>query len=148
MAKIKTCFWCLKPFDKQISFDKEKDTMEFSSYDLCEDCKKMLGNNIHVIGVASQQMLKSQPALFFGKNGESYYPTGSMFVATNEWIMDFLRENDSSELADAIIRNRVFTIPQELMDVLIEKFKDEDVNQMVEDPDLIEKQSEGIISKE
>ena len=148
MAKIKTCFWCLKPFDKKINFDKEKDTMEFSSYELCEECKKILGSNIHVIGVTSQQMLKSQPALFFGKHGESYYPTGSMFVATDEWVKDFLCGNGSDELTDTIIKNRVFTIPQELMDVLVEKFKEEDVNEIVDDPDLIEKQGEGVISKE
>lgn len=148
MAKVETCFWCLQPFDKKIKFDKAKDTMEFSGYLLCEDCKKMLGNNIHVIGVDQKQIINKQPALFFGKNGESYYPTGSMFIATDEWVKDFLHGNDADGLSEKILKNRVFTIPQELMDVLIEKFEDEDVDQMIDDPDLIEKQGEGTISKE
>lgn len=146
MAQKQVCFWCLKPFDENETFDKEKDQMLFMGYTPCARCQEILNKGIHVMGVQNEPMMKDQPAISTDNDGKPLYPTGSMMAAPEEWVRDFLDRPEDEPLLKAVLEQRVMMLPSQIMDdilVQIEEMEKKQGSQLVEDQELIEKQQNG-----
>lgn len=139
---IDTCFWCLKPFDKNIEFDKEKDTMCFKGYKPCPTCNELFSKGIQVLGVSKEQTIPNQPAMTVDKDNNSLYPTGRMFLAPIEWVMEFLA--DEPDTLAEVIKHKVLLLPDHVVEQALSELDKTDSG-FVEDEDLIQKQQNAKI---
>lgn len=117
--RIERCFWCGKPKSGEIRETEEtiKNSV-INNYEPCDACKASFGNGIHVIGVTKEPIVKSMfPISKDEKN--TLYPTGSMFVANEEFIKEMLSDESEKELLDAVLKERVLMIPNELCDQIV-----------------------------
>lgn len=142
---IDTCFWCLKPMDKNIAFDKEKDTMLFNGYKPCPNCNNLFSKGIQVLGVSKERIIPNQPAMTVDKENNSLYPTGNMFIAPEEWVQEFL--SDNQDMLKAVMEHKVLLLPNDTVEKALEIFDKEDSG-IIEDKDLIQKQQDGKIQTE
>lgn len=118
--RIERCFWCGKPKSGEIIKETEE-TIKHSvinNYEPCDACKASFGNGIHVIGVTKEPIVESMfPISKDEKN--TLYPTGSMFVANEEFVKEMLSDESEKELLDAVLKERVLMIPSELCDQIV-----------------------------
>lgn len=142
------CFWCLKPFDKNETFDKEKDTMRFSTYTPCETCQELFSKGIHVIGVDEQPRIQGQPAMSKTQDGKELYPNGTMFLASKEWVEQFLDQPEDKEYLENVLKEKVMLLPSSLLDRIIESFNEEDKEDknLIEDEEILESTNEVELS--
>ena len=121
MAKelIDRCFWCGKP--KSGAITETEDTIRNSvinNYTPCDACKKSFNGGIHVIGVTTEPIIKGMfPISKDEKN--TLYPTGSMFIANNEFIKDMLSEDSEKELLENVLRERIIMIPNDVCEKIV-----------------------------
>lgn len=117
--RIERCFWCGKPKDGAI--EETEETIKNSvinNYEPCDACKASFGDGIHVIGVTKQPIVQNMfPISKDDKN--TLYPTGSMFVANEEFIKDMLSDENEKELLDAVLKEKVLMIPNELCEQIV-----------------------------
>lgn len=117
--RIERCFWCGKPKSGEIKETEEtiKNSV-INNYEPCDTCKASFGNGIHVIGVTKEPIVKDMfPISKDDKN--TLYPTGSMFVANEEFIKEMLSDESEKELLEAVLKERVLMIPNELCDQIV-----------------------------
>lgn len=117
--RIERCFWCGKPKSGEIKETEEtiKNSV-INNYEPCDACKASFGNGIHVIGVTKEPIVKDMfPISKDDKN--TLYPTGSMFIANEEFIKEMLSDESEKELLEAVLKERVLMIPNELCDQIV-----------------------------
>lgn len=142
---VDTCFWCLKPIDKTIKFDKEKDTMSFKGYKPCPTCTKIFSNGIQVLGVSKEQTIINQPAMTIDKDNNPLYPTGRMFLADNNWVCEYLK--DEPDILSEVIKQKVLLLPDKVVEEGLSMLNKTDSG-YVGDEDLIQKQQTAQINIE
>ncbi len=117
--RIERCFWCGRPKNGEI--EETEETIKNSviaNYQPCDACKKSFSDGIHVIGVTTEPIVKGMfPISKDEKN--TLYPTGSMFVANEEFIRDMLSDENEKELLENVLQDRVLMIPNELCEQIV-----------------------------
>lgn len=123
-ATIPRCFWCgrdknmialMGKIDRQ---DSQAPMGVIMDYEPCDECKELFSKGIHVIGVTDKPVVKGMfPILQDDKN--TFYPTGSMFVAKEEFIERFLKANDSEEMLEDVLEKKVLLMPSTLVDEIV-----------------------------
>ena len=130
--EIEICFWCGRPKDKNIELtdgdiENGKYVPRITSYIPCDDCKKIIGNNIHVIGVSKKPIIKDMFPI--SKDGEDFlYPTGSMFVAGDDFVMDVLSGDENKEIRENVLKERILLLPEEVVTDIIHKMRKDNKN--------------------
>lgn len=117
--RIERCFWCGKPKSGEIKETEEtiKNSV-INNYEPCDACKASFGNGIHIIGVTKEPIVKNMfPISKDDKN--TLYPTGSMFVANEEFVKDMLSDENEKELLESVLKERVLMIPNELCEQIV-----------------------------
>ena len=92
--RIERCFWCGRPKNGEVLETEE--TVKKSiirDYVPCNSCKELIDDKIHVIGVTTEPIVEGMFPISADENGENcLYPTGSMFVATENFVKELLSE--------------------------------------------------------
>ncbi len=118
VKRIERCFWCGKPKDGSI-VEETEETLKNSvinNYEPCENCKKAFAHGIHVIGVTKKPIVDDMFPIM--KDGDAVlYPTGSMFVANDDFIKDMLDGED--ELLENVLKERILLIPNEQCEQIV-----------------------------
>lgn len=130
-SMTKCCFWCLKPLDPDKKL-QEGEKMYFESYDPCERCEELFSHGIQVIGVSTSMVMPGMVAVLKDGEGKPLYPTGSMFLATEEWTRELLK--DEPEKLKEVLSIRKLLMPDEIVGEIIKELDDV--------PDLIESAEE------
>lgn len=130
-SMTKCCFWCLKPLDPDKKL-QEGEKMYFESYDPCERCEELFSHGIQVIGVSTSMVMPGMIAVLKDGEGKPLYPTGSMFLATEEWTRELLK--DEPEKLKEVLSIRKLLMPDEIVGEIIKELDDV--------PDLIESAEE------
>ena len=117
--RIERCFWCGRP--KSGAIEETEETIKNSvitNYQPCDACKKSFADGIHVMGVTTEPIVQGMfPISKDEKN--TLYPTGSMFVANEEFIKDMLSDESEKELLENVLQDRVLMIPNELCEQIV-----------------------------
>lgn len=126
---IPMCFWCGKEKNEVAlmgRIDKEDSQMPMHvimDYEPCDECKNLFSQGIQVIGFTETPAVKGMfPIVRTEQN--TLYPTGSMFVAREEWVKEFLTANDSQEMIENVISKRQLLLPEKIVLEIIEDAKD------------------------
>ena len=69
--------------------DSEMPMRAIVDYEPCDTCKELFSKGVHVIGVTTEPMIENMFPIVKDDN-ITLYPTGSMFVAPEQWVTDFL----------------------------------------------------------
>lgn len=119
---LERCFWCGLPKDKTVS-DEQITKMRpvIHDYRPCEACKEKFNGGIHVIGVTDKPIVQGMFPISKSDNGDCLYPTGSMFVATDEFVKDLLPEEENKELKENVLRERILMLPEEVVSNIVEE---------------------------
>ncbi len=116
---IERCFWCGRPKDGEI--EETEETIKNSvinNYSPCEKCKESFGNGIHVIGVIDKPIVDGMFPI--SKNDkQTLYPTGSMFVANDDFIKEMLSDEGEKELLENVLKERMLMIPNEVCEQIV-----------------------------
>lgn len=137
MAKIDCCFWCGLPKDQSIEFEgawdeKYQKDIVVGSYEPCDRCKELIGDGIHVMGATKDPIVEGMPPII--QDGDvTLYPTGSMFVATEQIIRGLLADDSADEEGkkeldskiEAVLKDRVMFLPEETVVAIIEQIQEE-----------------------
>lgn len=117
--RIERCFWCGKPKSGEI--EETEETIKNSvinDYTPCDKCKESFAGGIHVIGVTNKPIVNGMfPISKDDKN--TLYPTGSMFVANEEFIKDMLSNEGEKELLENVLKERILMIPNEVCEQIV-----------------------------
>ncbi len=117
--KIEICFWCGNPKEESVSQEelleaKNNNKIVINNYKPCSKCQEMFKDGIHVIGVVDKPIAKGMFPI--SKSEEhTLYPTGSMFVASDEFIYDLLSDDAQKELRENVLKERVLMMPDEIV---------------------------------
>ena len=118
VKRTERCFWCGKPKDGSI-IEETEETLKNSvinNYEPCENCKKAFSHGIHVIGVTKKPIIDGMFPIM--KDGDNVlYPTGSMFVANDDFVKDMLDGED--ELLENVLKERILLIPNEQCEQIV-----------------------------
>lgn len=115
---IPICFWCGKDKNEILLLgkidrkDSEAPNRVFVDYEPCEECKKVIGNNIHVIGVESYPVIDCPP-ISSSEQG-IFYPTGRWAVFNREYftrLKDGIENEEQIELIESILKKGVALFP-------------------------------------
>ena len=140
MAEVEMCFWCMRPLDKSIQFDKEKDTAIFTSYKPCHECRELFSHGYQIIGVQNEQMMNGQIPITRDKNNNPLYPNGQMFLAPEEWVRAFLSEDKDKPMLEEVLKHKVMLLPREVIASIIADIQS---NAPMVDEEMVEKQQNG-----
>lgn len=130
---IPICFWCGKEKEEiallgQINKkDSEAPRRVIMDYEPCEQCKELFNMGIHIIGVSTEPMVETMFPIVNDEN-ITLYPTGSMFVSSEEWVTNFLTANNQQSMLDNVLSNRVLMLPDTIVTEIIEDSKAEEIN--------------------
>ena len=126
---IPICFWCGKEkneialmgkIDKK---DSEAPRHVIMDYEPCDHCKELFAKGIQVIGVTDQPIMEGMfPLIDDGQ--KKLYPTGAMFVATEDWTQRFLTANESEGMIDDVLEKKVLVMPSTLVEEFIQGAKE------------------------
>ena len=117
--RAERCFWCGRLKDPNITEEQaEQMGSVIRSYVPCDSCKELFSKGIHVIGVTKEPIIDGMFPI--SVNGdEKLYPTGSMFVANEEFINDMLSEESEKELKENVLREKILMLPDELVSQIV-----------------------------
>lgn len=123
---IPVCFWCgqekeeialLGKIDKE---DSEAPRKIILNYEPCDKCKEFFNRGIHVIGVTEEPIVETMfPIVDDGK--VKLYPTGSMFVAPEDWVKDFLTANEKEGMIEEVLEKKTLLMPDALVSQIIDE---------------------------
>lgn len=143
---IPVCFWCgqeknqvalLGKIDKKDSAAPMKMIID---YEPCDKCKELFSKGIHVIGVSEEPIVEKMfPIVDDGKN--KLYPTGSMFVAPEDWIKGFLTANEQDGMIEDVLAKKVLLMPDKIVSEIIDESKAPEME--VELPEMEDTNSES-----
>jgi primase-polymerase (primpol)-like protein len=121
---IPICFWCgkekneiamLGKIDKE---DSEAPRKLILNYEPCDECKKLIGEGIHVIGVQPTPVVKNMMPI---STNPEMYPTGSFFVATPQWTQAVLIQNGQEQIVEDVLKKQVLLMPEEIVAQIIDE---------------------------
>jgi hypothetical protein len=130
---IPICLWCGKEKEEiallgQINKkDSEAPRRVIMDYEPCEQCKELFNMGIHIIGVSTEPMVETMFPIVNDEN-ITLYPTGSMFVSSEEWVTNFLTANNQQSMLDNVLSNRVLMLPDTIVTEIIEDSIAEEIN--------------------
>ena len=145
MKDVDTCFWCLKPLDENEKYEKGVDRMVFHGYTPCKRCKQMFDRGIHVIGTTKEPTSPGMLAIGKGYNDESLYPTGAMFIGSEDWVKSFLSDEKDQEILKNVLESRVMLMPDEVVNEIVKELQkhNPDLPDLVNDDGLMDEQNGG-----
>jgi len=121
--KIERCFWCGRPKDGAIEeTDETLKNSVINNYIPCDDCKKRYNGGVHVIGVTKEPIVEGMFPISKDET-TSLYPTGSMFVATDELIKEILSEDSDKDLLENVLKERVLMLPNDVVEDIVSDIK-------------------------
>lgn len=132
--RIERCFWCGRPKSGPIEETEETiNNSVITNYQPCPLCKEEFSKGIHVIGVTEKPIVDGMfPIMKDDKN--TLYPTGSMFVAQEDFIKDMLSEESEKELLENVLKERVILLRNEMVEQIVEDARAAgNENELVED---------------
>lgn len=130
---IPICFWCGKEKNEvallgQINKeDTEAPRRVIMDYEPCEKCKELFSMGIHIIGVSTEPITETMFPIVNDEN-ITLYPTGSMFVSSEEWVTNFLTANNQQPMLDSVLSNKVLMLPDTIVTEIIEDSKADEMN--------------------
>ena len=143
-ATIPQCFWCgqdknelalLGKIDKQ---DSEAPRRVIMDYEPCDKCKELFDKGIHVIGVSTEPIIKSMFPISEQPDGTKLYPTGTMFVSSEDWIRRLLSEPNEQELLNSVLEHKKLMMPEEICAAYVQQAQE------MEAVDIMEQQEEEL----
>ena len=124
--RIERCFWCGRPKNGEVLETEE--TVKKSiirDYVPCNSCKELIDDKIHVIGVTTEPIVEGMFPIFADENGENcLYPTGSMFVATENFVKELL--SDQPERLELVLEKKLLMFPEDTIVGIIEELNKRD----------------------
>ena len=128
--RIRACFWCGEPFDKNEEFSKDKLPL-IQSYVPCPKCKEIFDKGFHVIGVSHEPMIDGIFPISKDEDGDVLlYPTGAFFVADEDFIRSVI--TDDEEFLQNVLEKRVLMLPAETVDTRVEEINKNEKNVSVQ----------------
>lgn len=130
---IPICFWCGKEKNEvallgQINKeDSEAPRRVIMDYEPCEQCKELFSMGIHIIGVSTEPIVETMFPIVNDDNIK-LYPTGSMFVSTEEWVTSFLTVNNQQSMLENVLSSRVLMLPDTIVTEIIDDSKADEMN--------------------
>ena len=126
---IPICFWCGKEknevalmgkIDKQ---DSKAPRKMITNYEPCDKCKELFSAGVHVIGVTEEPITKGMfPIVSDGKI--QLYPTGSMFVAKEDWVKRFLTANEGEDMIEEVLSKKILILPDKIVSEIVKESKE------------------------
>lgn len=125
---IPICFWCgqdknevglLGKIDKE---DSEAPQRMIINYDPCDKCSELFSKGIHVIGASNHPIVPSMFPIISDEN-MTLYPTGSMFVATEDWVKRFLKANQREDMLDDVLAKKTLIMPDSIVSEIVKESK-------------------------
>lgn len=132
-STIPICFWCGKEKNEvallgQINKeDSEAPRRVIMDYEPCEQCKELFSMGIHIIGVSTEPIVETMFPIVNDDNIK-LYPTGSMFVSTEEWVTSFLTANNQQSMLENVLSSRVLMLPDTIVTEIIDDSKADEMN--------------------
>ena len=129
---IPICFWCGKEKNEIALMgeigeeDLQAPMKAIVNYEPCDKCKELFSKGIHVIGVVDKPLAKGHFPIV-DNHDIKLYPTGSMFVATEDWAVRFLEGNEQEHMIDNVLQKRVFLLPDEFVTEMVKDVKAEEM---------------------
>lgn len=136
---IPQCFWCGKDkseialLGKMDKEDSPAPRRVIVDYEPCDKCKELFSKGIHVVGVSEEPVIKGMFPISEQPDGKKLYPTGTMFVSSEDWIHRLLSEPEEKELLDAVLKQRKMLMPEEICAAYVEQAKQLEVEDIIED---------------
>jgi hypothetical protein len=125
---IPVCFWCGKDKDEIALMGKiDKEDSEaprrlIMNYDPCDKCKALFSRGIQVIGASNSPIVPSMfPIVDDGTI--KLYPTGSMFVATEDWAQRFLTANHQEHMIEQVLTKKMLIMPESVVSEIVKESK-------------------------
>lgn len=131
--RVERCFWCGRPKDKTIT-EEQAATMDsvINNYVPCDSCKEIFAKGIHVIGVTKEPIVEGMFPISTDEDS-NLYPTGSMFVANEEFIEDMLSEESEKELKENVLKERILMLPDELVSQIVQDARNAEQGENLDD---------------
>lgn len=129
MADIDVCFWCLRPLNDGEEFHKGEDRMVMRNYVPCKKCEEVFQHGIRLTGVVKEKPLEGMPPICQDAEGSDLYPTGTLFLATDEMVKEMLNEDSEKELLEQVLESKVMLMPEENVQHIIDMVKEADAGQ-------------------
>lgn len=126
---IARCFWCGRPKDSSITEeDIQKKHLKnlIQDYVPCDNCKKVFGNGIHVIGVTKKPIIDGMFPIN-PMERDKLYPTGSMMVVDEDFINQLLFRDEDKDLKERVLENRMLMLPEETVSDLVDQARDQNM---------------------
>ena len=125
---IPICFWCGHDKNEVVLMgridreDSEAPRRLILNYDPCDKCKELFSKGIHIIGVTEQPIIEGMfPIVDDGK--ATLYPTGSMFVATEDWVQRFLIANKQEGMIENVLEKKMLMMPDTIVTEIVKESK-------------------------
>lgn len=131
-SMVKCCFWCLKPLDPNVEL-KDDDKLVFETYEPCEKCAEMFSHGIQVIGVSPDMVMPGMTPVTKDEKDTPLYPTGAMFLATEDWVRELLKDENEKPMLEEVLKARKILMPDALVGLIIKDLEEQDVPDLVED---------------
>ena len=123
---IPVCFWCGKDkeeialmgkIDKE---DSEAPRRLIINYEPCDKCKELFDKGVQVIGASNHPLT---PTMFpiVNDGNVKLYPTGTMFVAPEQWIREFLTANHQEGMIDSVLKKKVLIMPDSIVSEIVKE---------------------------
>lgn len=131
---IPVCFWCGKDKNKVALMGKiDKEDSEaphrlIMNYDPCDACSELFSRGIHVIGASTHPIV---PTMFpiIDDGNTKLYPTGTMFVASEDWTKEFLKANHQENMIDNVLAKKKLVMPDSIVSEIVKDSKENDETQ-------------------
>lgn len=131
---VECCFWCLKPIDTTAVLGEE-DKIVFRNYDPCPRCEELFKQGIHVIGVSPNMVMPGMFPVTQDPEGKPLYPTGVMFLASEDWIRRFLADPKDKEILEEVLKERRILMPDTMVEQIVKDLESQSSEAI---PDLVE----------
>jgi hypothetical protein len=125
---IPVCFWCgqdknevalMGKIDKE---DSEVPRKLITNYEPCDKCKELFSKGIHVIGVTEKPIVEGMFPIV-KDNVKTLYPTGAMFVATEDWTQRFLTANEQEDMIPDVLEEKTLLMPDTIVNEIVRESK-------------------------
>ena len=121
------CFWCGQDKEEKFKLSHVEEGTEVPKrlvfdYKPCNQCKELFGQGIQIIGTSHQPIV---PTMFpiIKNEKETLYPTGTTFVAPEQWVKDFLKANNHEEMIESVLEQRILVLPDSFVSQMVQECK-------------------------
>ena len=137
-ATIPQCFWCGKDkneialLGKMDKKDSKAPRRIIMDYEPCDNCKELFSKGIHVIGVSQEPIVENMFAITEQPDGTKLYPTGTMFVSSEDWIRRLLSAPEEQDMLNSVLKHRKLLMPEEICAAYVQQAKEVDAVDIME----------------